>query len=622
MTSERFAVAAPLPTRLGRTTRPSAPEAEDSRRGTRTTPGQVDRHPGWALATASATYATLAFALFRHTWVDPAHRLVGWCCDAASSVGLLNVTASATAHLHDPLLSHALAAPSGFNMMWQPSGVPLLGLLATPVEPLLGAVATYNLFATLAIAASGLACYVALRRWVGGVVGPLVGGLVYEFSPYMAAHSLGHLNLTSAFIPPLAFLVLGNVVSGVQSPRLAGIAVGGLAGAQLLLSEELFITTAMLAVVVLVVLALSRPAEVRSRLAPLGRCLGVALVTFAIVSAAPLAVQLLGPGRIHGLIRPQNRTVTDLANVVLPTGITQYSPPGSSAVNAWNWEVSEMTAYLGPLLLVATAAIAVVRWRSLVVRCALVGALAALVLSLGPSLHFEGVDRHIPMPWAVVGHLPILKNVLPARFAVLVYLGVAVVIAEGLTTLIRARRWWAPVGVVGIGLALAPLTPLLSYPTTAAPVPAFFSDGARAIRPGSTVFVAPVPRDQPTNIAPMLWQAATDDRFDMEAGYVLLPVPSGPGLALTGGAQDELTARLDALAAGATLPPLRPGDAQRLRTILFRTYRPDAVVVGPMARRDDAIGLLTTVIGHPPERRGGVAVWLHLDAMKEIRLLS
>jgi hypothetical protein len=440
----------------------------------------------------------------------------------------------------------------------------------------------------------------------------LIGGLVYEFSPYMAAHSLGHLNLTSAFIPPLVFLLLGNALSGTRSPRSTGIALGALAAAQLLLSEELLIMTAMLAVVILIVLALSRPSEVRARLAPLGRCLGIALVTFAILSAAPLAVQLLGPERIHGLIRPQNRTVTDLANLVFPTQMTQYSPPGSSTVNAWNWEVSEMTAYVGPLLLVATAAIAAIRWRRLVVRCALVGAFAALVLSLGPSLHFEGVDRRIPLPWAVAGHLPILKNILPARFAVFLYLGLAVVVAEGVAGLVRARRWWTPAGLVVMGSALAPLTPLLSYPTTPAPVPAFFATGAGSIRSGSTVFVAPVPRDQPANVAPVLWQAASNSRFKMEGGYVLLPAPSGPGLAPTGGAQDALTARLDAMALGAEAPALRSGEAQSLRAILFGAYRPDAVVVGPMAHRNEAVNLLTTVIGHPPEFRGSVALWLHL----------
>ena len=153
---------------------------------------------------------------------------------------------------------------------------------------------------------------------------------------------------------------------------------------------------------------------------------------------------------------------------------------------------------------------------------------------------------------------------------------------------------------------------MLSYPTTVVSVPAFFADGAHAIVPGSTVFVAPVPRDQPGDIGPVLWQAVTGARFKMEGGYVLLPAPSGPGLAITGGAQNALTARLDVLALGGPNPPLRPGEAQQLHALLMRTYRPDAVIVGPMTHGGDAIALLSEILGRPPVFSGGVALWLHL----------
>jgi len=569
------------------------------------------RANAWLWGTGVAlVYTALSFGLFRHTWADPSHRLIGWCCDAASSVSLLRVTAASVVHLRDPLLGNYLATPHGFNLMWQPSGVPLAGVVATPLELLFGAVTTYNVLATLAIAVSGLACYVALRRWVGGVAGPFVGGLLYEFSPYMAAHSLGHLNFTLAFVPPLFFSLLGDLATGRRSAPVAGVGLGLLAVVQLLLGQELLVGTVIFGVVVLVVLALSRPSEVRARLPALGAGLAVAAAVFGLVGGAPLAVQVLGPERFHGLLRPQNTTVTDLANVVLPTEMTQIAPPGASAVTRWGWEVSEMTAYVGPLLLVVSAVIAAVRWRSLVVRGAVVGGVGALVLSLGPSLHVAGVDRHIPMPWALVGHLPVLENILPARFALFLYLGLAVVVAEGVATLIRARRWWTPVGLAAIGVALVPLVPLLSYPTTAVSVPTFFADGATAVAPGDTVFVAPVPRDQPGDIGPVLWQAATGDRFKMEGGYVLLPAPTGPGLAVTGGAQNALTARLDVLALGGTNPPLQPGEVRQLRTLLEQTYRPAAVIVGPMAHGRAAIALFTEILDRPPVFRGGVALWL------------
>ena len=44
----------------------------------------------------------------------------------------------------------------------------------------------------------------------------------------------------------------------------------------------------------------------------------------------------------------------------------------------------------------------------------------------------------------------------------------------------------------------------------------------------------------------------------------------------------------------------------------MRTYRPDAVIVGPMTHGGDAIALLTEILGRPPWFSGGVALWLHL----------
>ena len=70
--------------------------------------------------------------------------------------------------------------------------MPLVGLLVAPLEEIAGSFLTFNVVTTLALALSAWTCYLALRRWVGGFAGPFIGGLLYGFSPFMAAHSLGH----------------------------------------------------------------------------------------------------------------------------------------------------------------------------------------------------------------------------------------------------------------------------------------------------------------------------------------------------------------------------------------------------------------------------------------------
>src|ERR1700737_3147216 len=145
----------------------------------------------------------------------------------------------------------------------------LIGVVLAPLTLTLGAVFAYNVAETLGLALSALAGFVMVRRYVQatdtiGTIAALIGGALYGFSPYMAAHALGHPPLVTVFTPPLMLLLVDDLF--VRQTRRAtryGVALGLLAAVQLLLWEELLLAEALVGAVGIAVLfafsAVSRP---------------------------------------------------------------------------------------------------------------------------------------------------------------------------------------------------------------------------------------------------------------------------------------------------------------------------------------------------------------------------
>jgi hypothetical protein len=140
----------------------------------------------------------------------------------------------------------------------------------------------------------------------------------------MAAHALAQPHLTTAFVPPLMFMVLDEIlVRQRRSATRSGALLGVLAAAQLLLAEELLATEMTVAILALLVLVALHPGQVlaRERVAHAAQALGAALVVSVLLSLGPLLVQFFGSQRVHtgtALWGP-GLFVSDLLSFVIPT---------------------------------------------------------------------------------------------------------------------------------------------------------------------------------------------------------------------------------------------------------------------------------------------------------------
>src|SRR5438132_3474082 len=456
-----------------------------------------------------AIYGVLALGLFAATWTQPFSHVIGDGPDPPVFIWYLRWLPFALSHGLNPLFTNSIDFPDGINLMWQTS-VPLAGLLLAPVTLTLGAVFAYNVLMTASVALAAWCAFLAFRRHVAHPWAAALGGLLFGFSPYLLAQSLGHPHVGVVFICPLMLIAFEEtVLRQTRSPWRLGAMVGALAAVQLLISEEVLLTQVLLAVMALAVLIGLRPDQVRMRAAYVLKVVGLAAGMLTLVAAWPLWRQFFGPQAVHGTLAARNVFVTDVAGLMLPTSLQAVAPAALTAVtDRFSGSQYEAGAFVGLLLLILLV-LAVVRWwRAPAVQVASMLALLAAALSLGVTFHLGGVTTGVPagllavaflavtrsrvgrltpvifgLVWGGLATVPLLHNVVPSRLMLYVFL------FAGLLLSVLVDRWdfasprrTMAAGAIAV-LALLTLLPRIPFATSPANVPAFFSAGAVSTLP-------------------------------------------------------------------------------------------------------------------------------------------
>jgi hypothetical protein len=406
--------------------------------------------------------------------------------------------------------------------------------------------------------------------------------------------------VTLIVFPPLALLLLHEIlVRQRRSPLLAGGLLGVAAAVQFLTGEEILAYTALVAGLGVALLALLHPAEVAARVPRAAAGLAVALGCFLVLAAYPLWFQFFGPQRVSGILQPPNVYVNDLLSFVVPPDLLALSGGPTPAITThFTGNVAENDAYLGIPLIALLVAACVLGWRRPLVRWAAPLAAAAALLSLGPQLHVGGHVLPVPLPGALVARLPLMESAVPSRLMLFADLGAALVLADFVGHAPDRRRVLA---LAAVAVALLPLVPRWPYPSTEARVPPFFQAGGEVARltTADMVLVAPY-ADHLSSVA-MLWQASAGYRFRMPEGEAFVPGPS------LGPPPSHLRSTFEALEGGAPVPDSAADREETLRELAALGV--DTVVVGPSAGHDRMVAYLTSALGRPPVRSGGVDVW-------------
>jgi hypothetical protein len=511
------------------------------------------------VALAAVYYLVGALAITLWLWRDPASRVVaGNPNDADQLAWFFRYDATAIAHGHLPaLITTAMNAPQGVSVMWN-TFMMLPGTLLAPVTWLAGPQAALTVFMTAGFAGSALAMFVTLRRWPvsgGGAstAAAAVGGAVYGFSPAVVHSAIGHYDLQFAVLPPLIVDAGLRLATGRVSARRGGLVLGLLVTAQLFITEETLAVTAMAGLVMVAVLAASRPRAVPGAVRRVAAGLGVAGGVTLVIAGYPLAVQFFGPLRQHGSPFTTDFFKNDLSAFVVPSSHQLIHTAGSAAAALrFQGDLPEYLGYLGWPLIAVLMLAAVLGWRRLPVRAAAVTCAVLGVFSLGGTLMFGGHEHPaIKLPWYWLQSLPLLNAALPDRFSLVADGTAAALLAFAVDAAIpafaafaaRPRHlgrppglglpWlaarWRPAAVVlaGAFLAVLPIVPAPLAANTANPVPPGWTAAFAALRlpPSASVLTVPIPMS--TFTEPLRWQADTGQPGSLVGGYFIGPAWNG-----------------------------------------------------------------------------------------------
>ena len=590
--------------------------------------GPAGRRRPWPDVIAALAYFGLSVIPYWNFWMAGGTRIAAKGGDVADETWFLSWVPYALLHTHNPLVTNWGNFPAGVNGVANTS-VPLLGFLGTPVTLAFGAFATATLFFTLAFPLSALSAYLLLRHWIRWRPAAFAGGLLYGFSPYLAAQGLGHLNLVFVPLPPLIFLVLCHIAapgsgSGPgpwpRKPWGGGAALGLLCVAQFFISIEVLASTVIIGGTGLLAAAVVNRDVLRERWKPIARAVGFGSGVTALLLAYPLWLLVAGPERIAGPVQETSLYRGNLLAPVIPAAsmyfrVARFVP----LADTFSGNTSENGLYLGlPLLLVLIAGAIALRRRP-VMKIAVVVTAVAFVLALGSRLTVgRYVWKAVPLPGAVLTRIPLLDSAIAARYSLYVMLGTALMLGLTLEALrehllgelgrpgrLSGRGGRRPAVAAGAAcgalacLALVPLVPAWPYyAARVTQVPGYFSSSAvKAIPSGSVAVTYPFPTS--ADASSMLWQVAASMRFKSPGGRFILPAS----------APTPVEQAFTRLAAGHR-PPMTSGLRCALRSEL-RSWPTRAVLVQPGGQRPaQVMPFFEWLLGRPPDTRsGGISAW-------------
>ncbi len=247
-------------------------------------------------------------------------------------------------------------------------------------------------------------------------------------------------------------------------------------------------------------------------------------------------------------------------------------------------------------------------WRDLPARAVGLALGVLVLLSLGAHPLIGGIVRTgVTLPWAWIGHLPVVSSLLPARISVVADGLAAALLALSVDAARSALAGRGRIRHAVTGIAVLAVLPLVPLPLPVQQVTGLPSGWARtfaALRlpPGARVLVVPVPTATLTDA--MRWQAQSGARISLNAGYFQGPATGGQAY-VEGNGLPPLAYYLDELWSGTG--SVQPPSVAAARATL--AYWDPAAVVAVTTQRSSLGRYLIQLLGPPTVTSGRVLAW-------------
>lgn len=559
----------------------------------------------WALI----SYLGLAVLVLIQLWISPAGRVLSANDDDHGFFAFVLAHGERVVfHGANPLFSDRMNVPDGVNMMANTT-VLALSVPMAPVTHWLGVGLSVVLLLTLGLAGTAFAWYRVLsRQLVEGRVAAWIGGLWCGFAPTMVSHANGHINFVSLFLVPFIVWQVLRLREPGRAVR-GGVVLGLLVVVQVFLNEEILLFTALTLGVFVIAYAALEWREVVGCARRFATGLGVAIVTALVPLAYPLWFQFAGPQSYQGQPFEPGKFVTDLLAL---GAYARQSLAGNAAIaRGLSASPTEENTFFGVPMLVLLVVCVALLWRNLAARAAAIAGLALLVMSMGPELRVGGYDTGVPLPFALVAHVPVIDLVSVTRFAMVpaTIIGVLLALAADRAPVLSRRRriaFW-----IGLAVAIVPVLPKPLPVVAADPLPPFIAgqQWRDYVTGDRTLVTVPLP-EVTTGRAGMRWFALSGLDYSVPRGYFM--GPANPPFNRTGSwnAAPRRTSDLLRVAGAYGRRPVVV-DADRRAAVADLTYwRAAVVVLVPGTPHHDLLeSILTDLLGKAPRPVGGVQLW-------------
>jgi len=421
-----------------------------------------------------------------------------------------------------------------------------------------------------------------------------------------------HVFLIFVPLPPLILLLLHEILVRQQwRPTRTGALLGATCAVQYLISSEILVSTLLMgAVASLLYLLVSRKALAGKwqyiKTATMHSC-----AVGGILLVYPVLFTLFGPGSDNGGVAAAGAGPGDFLSPFVPGSSQLLNPSYFNGV--WtNLLVyfSGYGMYLGIPFFLAFISIVIWLRRRRIVLLAGAMTVVALILSLGSTLHVEGHNTQLPLPFIFLAHIPLLDGLVASRFSLFTVLFGAGVLAIGIDEFYeRLRRSSRPewlnqkfrsILAVGASLAvaatvIAPSIPSHTQGTSSTRMaPVLTSSQDSSIPAGSVVLAYPYP-SRPISVPVYIPYVPTKDDalFDQLESGMRYKLIGGYGFT-SGGVLDPSTLRpvsvqafFDVSYYGASTPTqsntLSKSDLTSHLRLFMRKYHVGTVIVLPLA---------------------------------------
>jgi hypothetical protein len=472
---------------------------------------------GWRWhGAALALYAAVSFLFLDH-FTSLTKDILGIGPDPTAMIWFFEWLPWSLAHHLSPLHTDLVWQPQGLNLVWT-TNVPLLSAVALPLTLTAGPVLAYNVLTLCAPVAAAMAAYCLCLHLTRSPAAALFGGYIFGFSSYEMAETIDHLNLDFTVFVPLLVLVAVLRIQGRLSRVATTLLIGVGVACQFMISTEITATGAVFSTILWGVALVVFP-DTRAMLLRLAVDISL---------AAPITVLLVSPllwAMIHG---SHDLAVPSFVPFLFSNDLTSFAVPTVSSLiggaffsgftRHFTNVVDEQGAYIGLPLLFILGFFFCKEWGRPYTRFLALGFAIIIVASLGPLLLIDGHFSGFTLPWYLIEKLPLLSAAEPNRFALFMWLVIAIVVSFWLAEP-RTRDGVRQRMLFGM-LACSMIMPIL-HPVQPVPEQKLFEPGnlQAAIGPDKRVLILPFASQGHSTY----WQAENHFGFIQTGGYLGYP---------------------------------------------------------------------------------------------------